>query len=132
MYRDDRDLFRKYLRGVPVPLAKMKEVIAAECKQFLKDGACLDVELVLRFLGELRPDGSKRGIGRSSTISREELLPLLNYVRGGRAPRAKLEEIIAYECYCLHNDKIYQLPEVVLRILDGLRPEGASRKARGR
>jgi hypothetical protein len=106
MYRDDRDLVRKYVRGVPVPLAKLKEVIAAAFNRFQDNGVGLLVEMVLRFLGEIRHDGSNRWIGRSWTIGREDLLPLLNYVRGGRIPRAKLEEIIAEECDRLLDDGI--------------------------
>jgi hypothetical protein len=60
MYRDNRDLVCKYLRGVQVPRAKLKKVLAAACNRFEDDGIGEVAEMVLRILDELRPEGPGR------------------------------------------------------------------------
>ncbi|MCA1684961.1 MAG: hypothetical protein LC745_03050, partial [Planctomycetia bacterium] len=101
-------------------------------------GVILVVEMVLLFLGELRPDGSKGWLVPSVKILREDLRPLLHYARGGRVPRVKVREILVAECASLQDEGIDNPAEMVLSILDGLHPEAAGgrdrpgRKVRGR
>jgi hypothetical protein len=125
MYREDRDLVRKCVRGALVPIAKLKEIIAAAFNRMMDDGSFVLSEMVLRFLGELRPEGSRRRFGQQIAIRREDLSPLRNYVCGGRVSRTDLEEIVADVCDRLLEDGVVDITEMMFRILDGLRPVDA-------
>ena len=61
---------------------------------------------------------------------------LHSYVQGGNVPRARVKKIVTDESLRLQDDGVVRVPELVLRFLDGLRPDkGEGRpggKARGR
>jgi hypothetical protein len=61
---------------------------------------------------------------------------LHSYVRGGKVPRALVKKIVRAESLRLEDDGVDLVPELVLRVLDGLRPDEVEgrpgRKARGR
>ena len=61
---------------------------------------------------------------------------LRSYVQGRNVPRALMKEIVTAESLRLEDDGVDLVPEVVLRFLDGLRPDKVKgrpgRKARGR
>ena len=51
-----------------------------------------------------------------------------SHLQGGRVPRARLEPIIAAECQRIQDEGVDLVPDLVLRILDRVRPV----RARGR